>query len=241
VAVGGTSADRARSHTPRHVSHFQRIYTDEQKAAVAEAFEDRRIRPATRVADLAKAGELRYQGQLLDPFNIEEATVRHEARMLRKRRAGQLTSKLSDVPARDAVEQLRRRMVNLADAELTVLERQKAGSRNPEIMRQFVRLLRELQAVPGRDEQRKPAPGQRSDGQREGAETTGGMGGRLLKAHRQSEGATAQDAPTPQNTSTENSDAAQRSAHDAAQEEAQEDDAPRSLARAAAERALSIG
>jgi hypothetical protein len=168
VAVGGTSADRARSHTPRHVSHFQRIYTDEQKAAVAEAFEDRRIRPATRVADLAKAGELRYQGEMLDPFNIEAPTVRHEARMLRKRRAGQLTSKLSDVPARDAVEQLRRRMVNLADAELTVLERQKAGSRNPE--------------------------------------TSG---------------------------------TALRSAQDAAQDEAQQDDAPRSLARAAAERALS--
>lgn len=168
---------------------FQARYTNAQRAALAHAYEDRRIRPAARVVDMAKRGELEHQGEPLEPFDTNANTVRNFARDLKRRRRGEKTSQLADVEPRDAVETLRRRLVNIADGELTAMEDQKAGTRDPERLRQIVRAVREIAALPGPKDPRPAAPGQRKDGHRDGGETKGGLAGTLLAEHRRSHGA----------------------------------------------------
>jgi hypothetical protein len=167
---------------------FQAIYTDAQREAVEHAVLDRGIAPANRVAQLAQAGELAD----LEPFTIPPATIRDMARRARKRRAGELRSGLSDVPAAQAIDVLRKRLVSAADLELERLERkQRRGMRleprEVETMRQVARILRELAALP--DVQRRatapgarhaPAPGE-TEGQKDGGATTGGIGGAIMR------------------------------------------------------------
>ena len=102
---------------------FHERYTEEEREALASAYTDRGIRPARRVVELAAAGELEHNGERLPAFEANESTVRGLASGLGRRRAGQLTSQLSTAAPRDAVEALRRRLVNLADARLGEMER----------------------------------------------------------------------------------------------------------------------
>src|SRR4051812_37997039 len=103
------------------MSTFQADYTDEQRDALAEAYEDRGIRPAHRVAALAEAGELK---EGLAAFKVKGGanTVRDMARRRRNQRAGRITSELAQMPPRDAIEALRRRLVNAVDAHLAESE-----------------------------------------------------------------------------------------------------------------------
>ena len=86
-------------------------------------------------------------------------TVRDCARKLKARRAGKLKSDAAMLPARDAVEALRRRLVSLADREMRVAERQKRGTVQPETLRQIARAVREIAAIPGIDDARPIHPG----------------------------------------------------------------------------------
>lgn len=177
---------------------FDRKYTDEQKDAVAHAYEDRRVRPASRVADLAARGALEWKGQALDPFQMGDDMVRECAKQLRRKRAGLQTSELAKAEPRDAVEALRRRMVNGADALLSDWERQvKQGKATAEDGVKIARLVRELAAIPGPKEPRKPAPGQHNPetGRNEAGGRTAGLAGSILHAAR---GETAQNAPHTQ-------------------------------------------
>lgn len=178
---------------------FAPVYSDEQREAIATAYEDRKIRPAKRVCELAAAGDLEHRGAKLDPFTVPENTVRDLARDLRKRRTGERTSQLAALEPRDAIEALRRRLVNAADAMLDDLEqkvKKDAGTADPERLRQITRAVREAAALPGPTDPRPTAPGSKAGGKRNGGATQGGLGGELLKAAR-AEGETAHGTTPP--------------------------------------------
>lgn len=226
---------------------FTAKYTKAQKDALAHAYRERNIRPARLVVDLAARGELEWNGEKLDPFETNEDQVRHLGRLLKKRRHGEQTSQLAQLPPRDAIEALRRRLVNAADAMLTDLEDQlekEAGKADPERLRQITRAVREAAALPGPNDPRPTAPGAKVNGHRDGAETTGGLAGGILKAHRTSqrgEGAQTETATTPtqtQRSTGDSSDVGQQ--HSAATDNTPQNDreaaSPGAPVRALAER-----
>jgi hypothetical protein len=172
------------------MARFADKYTDEQRDAVAEAYEDRGIRPASKVVALAKAGELTYNGRQLDPFEMPVLYVNELARNLRRKRQGKAKSGLADTDPRDAVEALRRRLVSAADNMLQDVERRqrrgKHDPKDPELLRQIARAAREIAAMPGKDDPRPVAPGQKipGTGANNGDRTQGGLAGSILHAHR---------------------------------------------------------
>lgn len=163
---------------------LERKYNDEQRDAVGRAFEGG-IRPAGRVVELAAAGELPgADGEPLEPFAVPESSVRALAR--RWRRQGRAkTRELADLEPRDAVEALRLGLLDVAERELRALRRQKAGDVDVARLNRLARTVRELQAVPGPNDDRRPAPGQKVNGERNGGETRTGLAGDILRAHRE--------------------------------------------------------
>lgn len=223
---------------------------------MAQAFEDKSIRPASRVVELAAAGELTLNGQPVAAFKCNADTVRHEARVLRKRRAGRVTSKLAETAPADAVETLRRRLVNAADAMLQEEEKRSPKVRDPGKLREIARAVREIAAIPGPRDPRPVPPGAKKDGKREGGETRTGLAGDILRDHAQSRsGQTASTdvaTPPPANPAPHalpthpslgetNTSRGQRNGtapNDATHENAEEDSSPGSLVR---ERAAALG
>lgn len=163
---------------------FAAVYTPQQREAMAVASVDRGIKPARRIVELAASGELTLDGETLLPFATNVNTVRDCARLLKKRRAGELKSDLATMPARDAIETLRRRLIAVADRELEQVESMPRGKVGLERLRQIVRVVREAAALPGPDDPRPPQPGQRKPGtgEHEGGRTSGGMAGAILSA-----------------------------------------------------------
>jgi hypothetical protein len=213
------------------MSAFQRKYSDAQRDAYIGAVLERGM-SAARVAQLAAAGELKgTDGAFLDPFDVPASTVRGDARKARNRRLGREASDLAKLPARDAIEALRRRMVSLADRELRDLERRPAGTVDPERFRQIGRVLRELQAIPGPKDNARPAPGQKTGGEQHGGQTRNGLAGELLRAHKNGgQASTAQDAKRT-DTHAETGSAAHRGAVDEGAAETTAGERPGSLAR----------
>ena len=175
--------------TIRAMPSFATKYTSEQRDAIATAKADRGM-TARRVVELAAAGEL---APGLAPFQTTVRTVNDYARKLVRARQGTEASGLTDVPARDAVEALRRRLVAAADHELRRIERQQqrrnAAPVTGEEIRQIVRCVREIAAIPARDEPRPVAPGQKvpgAGGKTNGDRTRSGLAGSILAAHRTS-------------------------------------------------------
>lgn len=179
-----------RTVTLRRMPRFDAKYSDEQRDAAAIAYLDRNIRPAGRVVQLAKRGELRYGDEILEPFDITPDAVRTYASRLRKSRAGELKSGLTDAAPRDAVEMLRRRLVSAADNMLQAIERRqrrgKHDPKDPELLRQIARAAREIAALPSKDDPRPVAPGQHipGAGANNGDRTRSGLAGSILHAHR---------------------------------------------------------
>ena len=163
---------------------FTRMYTDQQREAMAAAFVGGMTCKAVVAA--AGAGELVHNGQRLEAFEAKPSTVRDLGRRLRKRRAGELHSQLLEASPRDAVEALRRRLVSAADHELDALEgARKRGERvDLERLRQVARTVREAAAIPGPTAPRPPAPGvrDRDTGVRVGGPTRGGLAAQILEA-----------------------------------------------------------
>lgn len=185
-------------------------YNDDQREAMAVAYEDRKIRPASRVVELAKAGELTYRGEKLDPFETNEATVRDLARKLRRQRAGQVRSDLASLPPRDAIDALRIRLINAADAMLREFERsvkRAPGKADPARHRQISDAVLAASKLPGPTDPRPPSHGTRDrETGKKGTETTGGAAGSLIKAHRAGDTAPATHEARPsatQNTTTD--------------------------------------
>jgi hypothetical protein len=171
----------------RAMPAFSKVYTDAQRDALGEAVVDRGLRPA-QVVELARNGELKHAGERLAPFPANVNSVRDYARKLKQRRAGRTSSGLDDQAPRDAVETLRRRLINAAEQEIAAEERKPRGKRSLERLRQCARLLREAAALPGPDDPRPPQPGQRKPGtgEHEGGRTSGGMAAAILGAASQS-------------------------------------------------------
>jgi hypothetical protein len=228
---------------------FERKYTDQQRDAIAHAYEDRRVRPASKVVAMAAAGELEHDGQPLPAFKCTQNTVRDFAQKLRKRRRGELTTKLAHAAPRDAIETLRQRLVSAADTMLADLERQlqrDASTTDPERLRQITRAVREASSLPGPDDPRPKAPGAKTDGRRDGGETKGGLAGDILREHRTGDEQPAHDAsPTPRgeghHDTGDDGEHERESARVNTTEEQHDDGSPGALVRALAARGSVAG
>lgn len=189
------------------MSAFQQKYSDQQKRAAVAAYLDRGIQPMKSVLAMAKAGELWHEGARVEPFDMPLSTFRSELKRERMRRVGRIKSQVAKLPAHDAVDQLRVRLVNLAASELD--RQEKAKVRDPEKIRQIARAVREIAALPGAKEGRTHQPGQRDPAtqrQNEGP-TRNGLAGAILAASRSNggnEGSPAPEPPIPGTTPTEN-------------------------------------
>jgi hypothetical protein len=180
---------------------FERRYSDDELEAAITAYLDRGIKPMRVVVDMAAAGQLSTKdGRKVRPFQMSLHTLRDYVQRERRRRTGRINGHALDNPD-DVLEGLRRRMVGLAHAEVAYVEGQKKGKRDPEHMRQIVRLMRELAALPKPGEGRGRAPGQKENGQKQSGETTGGLAGSLLAAHRRTP---APEPPSQQQAQAEN-------------------------------------
>ncbi len=165
---------------------FPRVYGDDQRKAVQQAYADRNIRPARRICELAAEGALTCDGELIPAFSIKESTVRDIGRRFEQRRAGVRETPLADLAPRDAVEQLRRRLVSAADTSLSIVEDRAARKRqqpDPEQLRQLARAVREIAAIPTLDVPAgatKPGQHNRQEGRKDSGATRGGLAGQIL-------------------------------------------------------------
>jgi hypothetical protein len=176
---------------------FDRRYTDAQRDALVEAYVDRGVRPARRVAELAAAGELTHNGEPVERFTVPVSTVRSLARDARRHRHS--TATLDSLAPRDAVERLRLRLIRAIDRELNRVERrQRAGEPvKGEELRQLARAQRELAQIPGLRDPLPPAPGAKVNGVREGGETRGGLAGPMMRDLRSNGAAGGQASSAP--------------------------------------------
>ena len=166
------------------MSTFERKYSDDQKEAAVHAYLDLGIKPQHEVRRLAREGHLKTRdGRTVPPCDIPKATLPQWITDERKRRYGKKKGAAMERPD-DVLENLRRRMISTAEAELSYAEKTKAGTRDLERMRQIARLLREVYALPGPKEGRPVAPGQRQPATHNDGHTGGGIAGQLLAAHR---------------------------------------------------------
>jgi hypothetical protein len=163
------------------VAHIAPKYSVEERDAMGLGMVDRGM-SAHEVKAAAEAGLLeRGDGTRLPPFEPPVASIRHYARVIKKRRAGKASSEAAKLPPRDAVESVRIRLIRMIDLELATEERKRNGKRDLERIRQLGRAAREAAALPELDAPRPRAP----DAQKGGNRTpTGGLGGAILKAHR---------------------------------------------------------
>lgn len=174
------------------MSAFDRKYEPDQIEAFCHAYLDRKIRPMRKVIELAKQGALLTRdGRETRPFDPNPHTFAGYVARERKRRRGSTRGSALDRPD-DVLEGLRRRMIAVADQELTHWERKRTGNRDPEQLRQITRLMREISAMPKPGEGRSRAPGQRDENGQMVDGASKGIAGKMLAAHRRS-----QTAPEP--------------------------------------------
>jgi hypothetical protein len=124
-------------------------YTPWQREAIAAAYTLTNA-TAGRVVDLAATGELDHpSGGWLPPFEIPVANVRSVARRARVREANAEAG--GDLSPRDAVEQLRCRLLDGIDRELTRVEIEQGAGRLLDFraLSGITRALRELAWLPG--------------------------------------------------------------------------------------------
>lgn len=98
------------------MAHWQPAYDDAQRGAVEQAYLQG-VRPVSLICRLAAAGDLRHEGEGVPPFEIPQTSAAHIGKRARKRREGKLPSALLNLPPRDAVENLRRRLMSFTDHE----------------------------------------------------------------------------------------------------------------------------
>jgi hypothetical protein len=180
---------------------FDRKYSRELEEAVRRAACDRGIQPARRILELAQAGELE-DGLPAEPVTID--MVRHWIGEEKRARAGRKPSAVASMPARDAVELLRRRLLTASEEMLRRQENKSPDKRDPEMLRQIARAVREAAAIPGPTDPRPSKPGQRDPrtGEHNGTHTTGGLAAQIAATANRSETA-PKTSPTHTERETE--------------------------------------
>lgn len=177
------SVRAARDDTRRMSGPFDAKFTAEQRDAAGEAYVNGQT--GREVARLAAAGELKWHGEPLPAFVITPSYVADLGGKIRRRRAGRADTKVAELAPRDAIETLRRRLLNVAHEELAHEERKKPGNRDVERLRQIQRCVLEASKLPGPTDARPPSRDTQDAEGRKGPRTQGGMAGALLKEHRQ--------------------------------------------------------
>lgn len=172
---------------------FTPIYSDDQRDAILQAGVAEGLRPIRVICERAAAGTLLLKGEPVPAFNVPESTVAGIVRTATRKREGKAPSKLAELPTGDAIESLRRRLVNAADAQLAATEKAisrskgaKATAAQCEELRQIARAVREIAAIPGPKGEPATArpPGATIPGEtkNDGGPTRGGLAGSILKA-----------------------------------------------------------
>lgn len=140
---------------------FQRVYSDEQRQAVAQAVVARGITSPRTLSALAAAGELTLDGELVPAFALTEASAKRLADNARRDQERRVRDARAIAPA-DAVEEYRRRLSVLLDRQLSYLEELQSRRRYRDVkssdLAGLARALQQLAVV--------PAPGDRSAGER---------------------------------------------------------------------------
>lgn len=177
---------------------FEARYTPDQRAAIAIAYVDRGIRPARAIVELAAAGELTFEGKKLPAFTTNTGTINAFSAKLRRDRAGIGPSRIASLPAREAIEELRRRLVTMADRMLSAEETRAPSKVDPERLRQIARAIREAAAIPAQNEPATVKPGHRNaTGGRDSAHTRGGLAGDIMRDALGDDRSPAQSVETP--------------------------------------------
>jgi hypothetical protein len=169
--------------------NLTRKYSDEQRDAVAAAANTPGL-TARRVRALAGAGELRTsEGRGLEPFEIPENSIRHYARKARLRPTAEPADAATPTSG-DEVRALRRRLLKVANAEMSKLERRSKADAHitGEEIRQMARALAEIH--------RLQIPEQRTEPTRSEAEAAPVALGERILSEIPAE-PTAPPAPTP--------------------------------------------
>lgn len=138
---------------------FRAKYSEDERAAIVEAGLDKGIKPISTICRLAAAGELTLKGEKIAPFTIPNPTARGYVEQARRGREGHILSALGSAPPKDALEDMRRRLVNMVDYELRLAGKdQKASKRpkDPDFWRKMARALREIASIPSPEQTRLP-------------------------------------------------------------------------------------
>lgn len=198
------------------MTKWDRKWSDEQRAAIIRAFIELHIRPMTKIARMAAAGELSAEAGAdpLPGFAIPYGTVVSIGRLAEKRARGEhMRPHLAKLPARDRAEDMQRRLTSILDRELERIElAQRKRPKTPadaEQIRRVVRAMKELATLPDYEEKRLPkALGQRdADGQITEGASRDSLAGKLLAASDQSMSPTVRTQATTYANGTQRTDA----------------------------------
>lgn len=163
---------------------FEKKYTPTRLQAVYRARFEQRM-TLKRIMAKAAAGEL-VPG---DPFTCEITYLSRLCAAEERRRTGRYESPVADKPHRDAIEQLRRGCITLADRLLTDLEARKPKDHldaraRARALQEAIRAVTMASAMPARNEDAPLAPGKQKNGVRPSGRVYGGGVGALLEAAR---------------------------------------------------------
>lgn len=201
------------------MTKWDQKWSDEQRKAIIRAFIELHIRPMTKIARMAAAGELSAEAGAdpLPGFDIPYGTVVSIGRLAEKRARGEnMRPALRNMPARDRAEDMQRRLTSILDRELERIElAQRKRPKTPadaEQIRKIVRAMRELATLPDFEEKRLPrVPGQRdADGAQVDGSTVNSLAGKLLAASDQSMSPSVRDRATTSSTATQAEDPPRR-------------------------------
>lgn len=204
---------------------FVEKFSTEQREAAAEYRLDRAL-TASKVAELAKAGELTYRGKKVGPFEITPSYIADLGKKLEKRRRGQSPSRIAEVEHRDAIESLRRAAVTEAERLLRAFQAKAVkdpDNADPKRLGEIIKTIQLAAALPDRNDPRPSVPGARVNGVKQGSEIRGGLAGALLKAN----AAKPSTNDTKQDTEDGEHSEAEPEAHEA--EQTRTDEQPGSL------------
>jgi len=136
---------------------FQAKYAGQRRQEIFRARFELGL-PYEEIARRAREGELIFS----DPFEISWQYVGNLCRAEEKRRAGRFDSKLADKPHRDAVEELRRGCIGVAEdilIDLRATSQKHPERADPKRLQEAIKAVALAASIPARDEPAPPAKG----------------------------------------------------------------------------------